>query len=132
MNEFASSIRFVLVGFSNTALSLAVIWISLKVFAFSDLRANLIGYIVGFIWSFLLNRSWTFRHRGRLAPGFARFVLVCVIAYGANLLVLDTLASRFGTGNFLTHASGMVAYAILSYLGSRYFAFPRASAELVR
>jgi putative flippase GtrA len=132
MKGLHSSVRFVLVGLSNTALSLAVIWIAMRVFGLSDLRSNAMGYIVGFIWSFLLNRSWTFQHRGGLANGFLRFVLVCAVAYGANLLVLFCLLARFGGGAIWTQIAGMVAYTAVSYLGSRYFAFPRASAELAR
>ncbi|MFT0173169.1 GtrA family protein [Paraburkholderia mimosarum] len=132
MKGLHASIRFVLVGLSNTALSLTVIWIALKVFGVSDLRANAIGYIVGFVWSFLLNRSWTFRHRGRLASGLVRFTLVCSAAYVANLLVLFFLLERFGGGAIWTQAVGMVVYTVVSYLGSRYYAFPRASAELAR
>lgn len=129
MENLPSSIRFVCVGLSNTALSLAVIWIALKIVHLSDLQANVIGYVIGILWSFVLNRSWTFRHRGRISTGFVRFALVCGTAYAANVLVLTSLASRVGSGVFWTQIAGMVVYAGVSYLGSRYFAFPRTAAE---
>jgi putative flippase GtrA len=128
----SSAFRFVLVGLSNTALSLAVIWIGLTGFGLSDVHANVIGYVVGFAWSFMLNRSWTFRQRGSIGAGFLRFALVCAAAYCANLVVLVSLASQFGKGVFWTQVAGMVAYTAISYGGSRYFAFPRTSAEPVR
>jgi hypothetical protein len=45
----SSSLRLVVVGVSDTALSLAVIWIALEVFRLSDVGAN----VIGFVWSFM-------------------------------------------------------------------------------
>lgn len=132
MSFLPPSIRFALVGVSNTALSLSVIWCALKVFGWSDVPANVVGYLAGFVWSFMWNRSWTFRHRGPVVAGLVRFAIVCAVAYGVNLLVLIGLTSHFGAGSFWTQVVAMGAYTVVSFVGSRHFAFPSSSAELIR
>jgi putative flippase GtrA len=128
----SSLLRFAIVGLSNTALSLAVIWVGLNLFRLSDVHANAVGYVLGFIWSFVLNRSWTFQQRGTIAGGIVRFGLVCAVAYCVNLIVLVSLVSRFGSGSLWTQVVGMIAYTVTSYGGSRYFAFPGKSADSMR
>src|SRR3974390_913761 len=76
-----SFVRFGLVGISNTVVGFVVIYLCLRVLSFGDLAANATGYAVGFLWSFGLNRAWTFRHRGAPVRSMPRFALVCAAAY---------------------------------------------------
>lgn len=115
--------RFVLVGLSNTTLSLVAIWCALKVFHLPDVVANLIGYVLGFIWSFIWNRNWTFGHRGSVLAGFIRVVLVYGAAYCVNFVVLSALVAHFGTGAMWTQLPGMVVYTAVCFLGLKFVAF---------
>ncbi len=125
-----SSVRYVLVGLSNTAVGFAVIWLTLSGFGFSNVAANVAGYSVAFLWSFVLNRKWTFRHRGAIGTGLFRYALVCLVAYAANLLVVVWLGARVSQGSLIVQLYGMLTYTVLAYAGARCFAFPadRASA----
>lgn len=117
------AMRFAIVGASNTLLSLALIWIAWRGLGWPDLPANLLGYSVGFLWSFALNRSWTFGHRGPLMASFARFALVCGAAYVVNLAVLAASRSALGPQTFWPHLLGMAAYTLAGFLGSQLYAF---------
>ncbi len=126
-----SFIRFVLVGISNTAVGFGVIFLCLRVLSLGDVASNAIGYFIGFVWSFALNRMWTFRHRGAAARSFARFAAVCAVAYVVNLLVLLAVRRYFEPASLMPQALAMAAYTVTGYLGSRFFAFPvqRAAAR---
>jgi putative flippase GtrA len=115
--------RFALVGASNTAVGLGLIWLAWHGLGWPDLPANLLGYGAGFLWSYALNRRWTFQHRGPLARSFGRFALVCGFAYAVNLVVLALARAALGPATFWPHVLGMVAYTILGFLGSQYYAF---------
>jgi putative flippase GtrA len=54
-------VKFGIVGISNTLLTLVVYTVLLKVFGVWYLAASAIGFAVGAINGFLLNRRWTFR-----------------------------------------------------------------------
>lgn len=119
----SSLLKFAMVGVTNTVIGLSVIYIAWFVFGFGDLLSNVLGYAVGFLWGYRLNRRWTFRARGAVGQSFWRYALVCAVAYAANLLVLFAVRNAIGEQSFLPHALGTVAYTSLAYLGSRFFAF---------
>ena len=54
-------VKFGIVGVSNTLLTFVVYTLLLKVFGVWYLAASAIGFVVGAINGFLLNRRWTFR-----------------------------------------------------------------------
>jgi putative flippase GtrA len=118
-----SFFRFVLVGISNTAIGMSVIYIAWHTFRLGDVLANVLGYLIGFLWSYGINRLWTFRDNGSVARSFTRFALVCAAAYAANLFVLLGTRSVIGEASFLPHVFGAVTYTVLGYLGSRFFVF---------
>jgi putative flippase GtrA len=125
-------IRFVLVGITNTAVGLSVTWVAWHVAGLGDWWSNALGYIVGFIWSFTLNRLWSFKAQQATASGstsgvrqFARFALVCAVSYGVNSVALYIGRAAMGPTSFIPFITAMVAYSIVNYLGSRYYVFAR-------
>lgn len=71
------AIRFIVVGFSNTAISYLVFEVCL--YGFSDFGyrsavAQAIGYAAGITWSFLINRRWTFKSQSKIAGEALRFL----------------------------------------------------------
>lgn len=123
-----SSVRYVLVGLSNTVVGFAVIWIALSGFRFGNVAANVTGYAIAFLWSFALNRKWTFRHRGAIGKGLLRYALVCLVAYLANLSIVVLLSGFLGQRSLLVQVCGMITYTALAYAGSRCFAFSTSAA----
>lgn len=129
MRPFAhSSVRYLLVGFSNTAVGFAVIWVALRCFGFSNVTANATGYSVAFLWSFALNRKWTFYHKGAVGSALVRYLLATLAAYGMNLLVVILVERRLSPGSLFIQIDGMLTYTAVAYIGARYFVFPARSA----
>ncbi len=117
--------RFLTVGAFNTLLGLALIYLLMH-FGVDYRVANLIGYVVGFLIAFVLNRNWTFAHRGGWLSSFARWGVVAGIAYGGNLVAVIALHRWLGLDARLAQIGGIPVYTMLSYLGGRYFAFAEA------
>lgn len=125
MRLFAhSSVRYGLVGLSNTAVGFAVIWVALRCGGLGNVAANVAGYTVAFLWSFALNRKWTFYHHGAVGSALLRYLLVTGVAYGLNLLVVILVARRLSQGSLFIQIDGMLTYTVVAYLGARYFVFP--------
>jgi putative flippase GtrA len=83
-------VKFGIVGVSNTLLTLVVYTVLLKVFGVWYLAASGIGFVVGAINGFLLNRRWTFRdHVGdALTPVRWGVVQTCGLGVDEGLLFL--------------------------------------------
>jgi putative flippase GtrA len=81
-------VKFGIVGVSNTLLTLVVYTVLLKVFGVWYLAASGIGFVVGAVNGFLLNRRWTFRdHVGdSLTPVRWAVVQTCGLGVDEGLL----------------------------------------------
>src|SRR5262245_54701182 len=83
-------VKFGIVGISNTLLTLVVYTVLLKVFGVWYLAASAVGFVVGAVNGFLLNRRWTFAgHVGdALTPVRWGVVQGCGLALNEGLLYL--------------------------------------------
>ena len=88
-------------------------------------RLNAAGYSVAFLWSFALNRKWTFYHQGAVGFALLRYLLATGVAYGMNLLVVIRVEQLLGQGSLFVQIDGMLTYTAVAYVGARYFVFPR-------
>jgi putative flippase GtrA len=116
-------LRFGIVGVFNTALGLGVIFAAKAFGELGDLPANAIGYAVGITASFALNRNWTFRHKGKIARAFWRFLAVFGIAYALNLATVFGLRDFAGLNAYVAQAIGVAPYTLFSYWASARYAF---------
>lgn len=115
--------RFALVGVFNTVVGLTFIFAAKALLGWGDLAANAAGYAVGLAVSFLLNRNWTFRDRGRVSPALLRFLAAFLLAYLANLATVFALRDLAHVDSYLAQAAGVIPYTILFFLASRAFVF---------
>lgn len=122
-----ASVRYLLVGCTNTAVGFTVIWVALRCFGLGNVAANIAGYSVGFLWSFALNRKWTFYHQGAVGSSLLRYLLVTLLAYGLNLLVVIVAERCLIRGSLFVQFDGMLTYSAAAYVGARYYVFPRGS-----
>jgi 4-amino-4-deoxy-L-arabinose transferase-like glycosyltransferase/putative flippase GtrA len=121
-----TAVKFAGVGVVNTLLTFFVIF-SLKSFAGGgDVAANASGYAVGLACSFVLNKRWTFQHKGRLLPALARFLGVFAAAYLLNIVTVLALI-RSGFNDYLAHVVGMPIYTLAFYFGCQRFGFAEQS-----
>jgi putative flippase GtrA len=123
----ARLIRYLGVGALNTLLCLALIMGLRQGLGWPDAWASLLGYGVGVLLSFVVNRRWTFRCTGRGLDRLPRFVVVLAAAWLCNLAVVLTLLQA-GWPPAWAHASGAPVYTLVSYLGCAWFVFRRAQA----
>jgi putative flippase GtrA len=119
--------RYLSVGVVNLIVGLSTIYLCMYLLHTTDLLANVLGYCVGITCSFVLNRRWTFVSQESWVPQLARFILVLLIAYLANLATVLGTMNLLGANRYLAQALGTVPYTVIGYIGSRLFAFRRLS-----
>lgn len=115
--------RFVVVGLANTSTGLVIIFACKALLGMGDIASNLLGYGVGILLGFLLNKRWTFEDVGGVGPTFARYLAVLALAYIANLATTLYAIDVLHLNSYLAQAAGIVPYTMAGYLGSRCFVF---------
>lgn len=117
-----SLLKFLVVGVLNTGLSMTIIFAMKYFYSVGDVVANLTGYIVGLMCSFVLNKKWTFNHAGQLSLTAFKFLIIFIVAYTVNIMCVLLFISA-DINPYFSHMSGMPIYTIIFYLGSKFFVF---------
>jgi putative flippase GtrA len=89
----------------------------------NPLIANAIGYSIGLIVSFSLNRFWTFKDTQDVVKVFPSYFLVAAIAYLVNLCAVLLGTYHLGIGPYSVQFFGVSTYTVTMFLGCRYFVF---------
>jgi putative flippase GtrA len=116
-------VKFGIVGVSNTLLFFAIYTVLLKVFGVWYLAASAIGFVVGAINGFLLNRRWTFSgHVGdSLTPVRWGIVQGCGLALNEGLLYL--FVDDVTLDKLISQACATVIVTVLTFLANRAWTF---------
>ncbi len=118
-----SAARFALTGLYNTAVGYSVILVGLWL-GLGDFRANFLGYVVGLVFSYFVNRSWSFRVQSK--PNIreaSSFLGAFVVSYLVNIIVLVMGREMGLLQSPILHLGAMTAYTITFYLLSHFVVF---------
>ncbi len=123
-------LKFGIVGISNTLLTFIVYTVLLKGFGVWYLAASAIGFTVGAINGFLLNRRWTFRDH----VGDAFTPVRWAIVQGSGLALNEGLLYLFVDGadldKLLAQACATAIVTVLTFFVNRAWTF-RVHADVV-
>jgi dolichol-phosphate mannosyltransferase len=85
--------------------------------------AAVVSFAVAVTNNYAWNRLWTFRRqRGHVVLQGARFLVVSLLALGANLAVLAVLVA-IGTPKVPAQAAAIILVTPLSFLGNKLWSF---------
>ena len=143
MEIIRQAVKYSLVGVLNTLLTLVIIWIMTKMAGCSEAFSNFVGYFIGLINSFFLNRKWTFKSNGSVFRGAVKFFAVFAVCYLLQLCVLLFL-NHYCPDNpplysffvpvlkhfkidalFYIQLISMVVYTIVNFLINKYYTFKK-------
>lgn len=115
------ALKFGATGLINTAVGLSIIFAAMALGVHYAL-ANALGFGVGMIVSYRLNKTWVFaddpaRNRALI------FGLCLGIAYLCNLVVLLISVERFNVPEGWAQLFGNIVYSIISFIGMKTVVF---------
>lgn len=128
-------LRFAAVGAANTAITFAVFTLCTAVLHLPAAGANVLGWVAGFVNSFLVNRAWTFADRGgasarRTLPRFAASTLLAFSVSEVVVVAGDALVSSGSatgqssqTALLLIEAVAIGTSLVINYLLASRWAF---------
>ncbi len=113
-------VKYGVVGCINTALTLGVIYLCKSFFGINEYLSNALGYIAGFVNSFLWNRQWVFRSGGRISREAAMFLCGFAVCYCVQFAVVWMLTrSPFGVMEYdVTERIVVSGYGIATLVGN--------------
>jgi len=111
-------VKFLLVGFANTAFSSAV-YLLLDLFLPYKIAYSM-AYISGLVFSYILNVKWVFQERINKKSFFA-FPLAYVPQYLSSLLCLHILVEKFAVSERVAFLFVIILSIPITFLLSRYF-----------
>ncbi len=115
--------KFSAVGATGYLVNLAVYAALLRLAGLHYLAAALCSFLVAVTSNYTWNRVWTFRgDRGHFAYQGLRFLVVSLIALGANLLILRGLVGA-GLDKILAQAIAIVLVTPLNFVGNKLWSF---------
>jgi putative flippase GtrA len=115
--------KFVAVGTSGYVVNLSVYSALVTGAGLHYLAAAACSFVVAVTNNYTWNRLWTFRQqRGHVAYQGMRFLVVSVVALGANLLILHGLVSA-GVGKIPAQAIAIILVTPLNFIGNKLWSF---------
>jgi putative flippase GtrA len=117
-------IKFNFVGILNTGITLAVFALLTRFFGVDPLIAEPIGYSLGLVNSFIMNKLWTFakKHSFSFWEAFT-FTIVNLIAFGGTWLFLYLNKTFFHADSLLVKLSSLLYSIPCNFIGSKYVVF---------
>ncbi|NOU92973.1 hypothetical protein GC093_06950 [Paenibacillus sp. LMG 31456] len=127
------SVRYIFTGISNTLIGFLVIYFFYNVLNLSYFFSTILGYLVGFINGFLLNKHYTFKNNDHYGKVLWKYLIVFVMAYlvsyYSGLWISKLVVNYFFTNtdrvileNIAVFIGGLI-YIVLSYFGNSLFTF---------
>ena len=115
--------KFSVVGASGYVVNLVVYTALLRGAGFHYALAATCSFAVAVTNNYTWNRLWTFHdQRGHLGWQGLRFLVVALIAYGANLVLLTALVT-LGVDEVLAQAIAVVLVTPLNFIGNKLWSF---------
>jgi putative flippase GtrA len=115
--------KFSVVGASGYVVNLVVYTALLKEAGFHYALAATCSFAVAVTNNYTWNRLWTFHdQRGHVGWQGLRFLVVALVAYGANLALLAALIT-FGVDKVLAQAIAVVLVTPLNFIGNKLWSF---------
>lgn len=123
VKTFRQAIKYGIVGLSNTFITLAIIWVMMKLFGCSSVLSNVAGYAAGLVNSFVLNKQWTFKSQAGWTSSAIRFGVVFGICYLLQLGVLLFLNKQLAIDPYYNQLIAMVFYTVINFLMNKFYTF---------
>jgi putative flippase GtrA len=121
-------VKFCTVGATGYAVNLGVFALLVHVAGVHYLIAAVCSFLVAVTNNYTWNRLWTFRHqRGHVAYQGLRFLVVSMIALGANLLFLSGLVA-LGVPKVPAQAAAIALVTPWNFVANKLWSFRRRPA----
>lgn len=110
-------IKYNLIGVINTLITLIVVWILHQQLDWNLEISNFLGFVIGGVNSYIVNRLWNFKSTNEKRSEMIRFLVIFIFAYLLNLGVLEAVKATLAPGGtFVSFANIFAPYVKSGYI----------------
>lgn len=118
--------RALIAGIANSVIGYTVIF-TLMNYAVAPILSNVLGYIVGLVASFMLNKFWVMENKERDYWQIIRFGFAFFISYFSSLCMLYVLVYLLDTNAYIAQILSGGVYFIFFLVINKLYVFKRRS-----
>lgn len=85
--------------------------------------SNFLGYAIGILLSYFLNKKYNFKSNNSHVKDFPRFAISMFTAYIVNLIILMVIFRYYELSFYLAQVLAGVGYVLVGYILSKYYVF---------
>lgn len=129
--------KFIMVGILNTVVGMGLQFLFFNLCGWGEWISSIVGYILGSILSYFLNKYFTFKNKEKGWKPIAKFALNIAVCYGLAYGIAIPLTKWICVANSLTMFGwtvdkfagnvsmlvGSCLFVAFNYIGQRFFAF---------
>ncbi len=124
IDKFGQLIKYGLVGVVNTILTIIILFVLMNIFGVSYKISNAVGYVAGFLNSFIMNKLWTFnQNQTSTIRQFLKFTLVFAVCYLLQLGLVILFVDGLHVNKNISQIIGMVFYTLIGFIFNKLFTF---------
>jgi putative flippase GtrA len=126
--------KFTIVGAANFVLTFVVFTAMLEILRVNYLLSLVAAWIVGMIFSYVLNFSWVFKPEQKIQfkGRFVRFFMASVLSIGLNLLVLRWIVEYFGFDPYYAQLALIPLIVVFNFSTAKYWSLRSSDDELTK
>ena len=121
--------KFTLVGAANFVLTFVVFAAMLKVLRVNYLLSLVVAWVVGMIFSYVLNFAWVFKPEQQIQfrARFLRFFLASALLITLNVLVLSYIVEHTDFDPFYVQIALIPFIVVFNFSAAKYWSLRRSS-----
>lgn len=118
-------IKFSVIGFLNTIINLAVLYMLTEFVGIYYLFSAVIAFIVAVTNSFIFNKIWTFNENinYKTKSRYIKFFIISISALLVNLSLLYILVEFFEIWYIQAQIIGIITNLLINFLGNKIWTF---------
>lgn len=123
--------RFSVVGFSSAVIDFGLLYILTDFFNLHYLLSATISFVMAATYNFSLNRTWTFKSRGKRRRQLPIFFGIAVAGILLNLGIMYFSVDHLGIHYMLGKVIATAVVTVWNFLGNKYITFRKIEEPIV-
>lgn len=127
-----SFVKYVIVGTSNAAFTLAVYLLFLKVLRLDYILSFSLSWLLGVFFTYVINFLWVFKPDQKLEfkKRLWKYVAVYACSYAVNVLLLRLVVEKFAVDPLYAQLILIPLVIVVNYFGMKYWALSKGDIKL--
>jgi len=121
--------RYVLFGLASN-FSIYMIYLLITFLGMDHKLAMTILYFIGTMISYFGNKTWTFRHKGKISSSFIKFCFTYLLGYFLNLFLLFYFVDILEYPHQIVQIFSVILIAVILFLLSKFLVFTSIQDDL--